>query len=554
MNPLRILLVDDHQAVRRGIRSLLTTRADWTVCGEAADGVEAIDRARELRPDLILMDISMPRMTGIEATRIIQTEMPEIKVIIVSQNDPSVVRKQAGEISANGYVAKTDLARDLMPAIDKATGSEDRIKAEIVTDVPGAEKTSGAPRADTSADDAARRRGEEASTLLAAIVDSSDDAIISKRLDGTITSWNPSAERLFGWTPSEAIGRHISLIIPGDRLQEETEIINRLKRGERVDHFETVRVRKDGSLMDISATISPLKDSSGNVVGASKVARDITERRRADAAIRASEERLRELSASLDAEVRARTKELEERNAELVARTEQLVELSRRMIRVQDEERRRIARELHDSAGQTLTVLGMNISALAKKVRPELQNDAKDLQDMLQQLSQEIRTTSYLLHPPLLDEIGLAAALGWYVQGLGERSDLKIDLQIPEDFERLAPDLELVIFRVVQECLTNIHRHSGVKEAQIRVERKGENVTLEVEDRGKGIAADKLARIQSQGSGVGIRGMGERVRQFGGEIRIESSESGTKVLVTLPFAPASSSSTADSSESLRTRG
>jgi signal transduction histidine kinase len=133
---------------------------------------------------------------------------------------------------------------------------------------------------------------------------------------------------------------------------------------------------------------------------------------------------------------------------------------------------------------------------------------------LVQQLTQEIRTTSYLLHPPLLDESGLSSALRWYVQGLSERSGLDIDLRIPEDFGRLHPDVELVVFRLVQECLTNIHRHSGSKTALIRVDRKAENIYVEVEDEGKGISAEQLAEIQSQGTGVGIRGMRERVHQL----------------------------------------
>src|SRR6202161_896668 len=117
------------------------------------------------------------------------------------------------------------------------------------------------------------KQAEEITGLLAAIVASSDDAIISKNLDGIITSWNKSAERIFGYTPEEAIGQHISLIIPQDRRAEESDILDRLRRGERIDHFHTVRRRKDGSLLDVSLTISPVRDSSGRVSGASKVAR-----------------------------------------------------------------------------------------------------------------------------------------------------------------------------------------------------------------------------------------------------------------------------------------
>ena len=127
---------------------------------------------------------------------------------------------------------------------------------------------------------ARRRRRATYRAQLAAIVDSSDDVIVSKTLDGIITSWNPAAEHLFGWTAAEAVGKHITLIIPEDRRSEENEVLARLRRGERVDHFETVRRRKDGSLVDVSITVSPVRDGSGRIVGASKIARDITERRR----------------------------------------------------------------------------------------------------------------------------------------------------------------------------------------------------------------------------------------------------------------------------------
>src|SRR6201997_784941 len=132
-----------------------------------------------------------------------------------------------------------------------------------------------------------RKQAEEITGLLAAIVASSDDAIISKNLDGVITSWNKSAERIFGYSSDETIGQPVTLIIPPERANEEVKILERLRRGERVDHFETVRRRKDGTLIDVSLTISPVKDSSGKVVGASKVARDITEETRSAKALRA---------------------------------------------------------------------------------------------------------------------------------------------------------------------------------------------------------------------------------------------------------------------------
>jgi PAS domain S-box-containing protein len=138
--------------------------------------------------------------------------------------------------------------------------------------------------------------GERAALLLSAIIDSSDDAIISKDLNGVVTSWNKGAERLFGYTAAEMIGQPITILIPIDRQDEEPKILSRLRRGERVDHFQTVRRRKDGELLDISLTISPVRDIDGNIVGASKIARDITQQKRADEALLASEARFRQLA------------------------------------------------------------------------------------------------------------------------------------------------------------------------------------------------------------------------------------------------------------------
>src|SRR5260370_15217315 len=118
MGSLRILIVDDQEAVRRGVRSLLSSRRDWVVCGEAGDGFEAVEKAKSLRPDVVLMDISMPRMDGVEATRIIRREVPESKVIIVSQNDPTMVSRQVAEIGAGGDVNKADLCADLLLPVD----------------------------------------------------------------------------------------------------------------------------------------------------------------------------------------------------------------------------------------------------------------------------------------------------------------------------------------------------------------------------------------------------------------------------------------------------
>ncbi len=375
---------------------------------------------------------------------------------------------------------------------------------------------------------ALRLKADRAVGLLAAIVDSSEDAIVSKTLEGIITSWNAGAERLFGYTAREAIGQHISFIIPANRRDEENASIERLKEGERIEPFDTDRVRKDKTLLDISLTVSSIRDASGKTIGASTIARDITQRKRIERKLRESEERYRTLADALDTQVQFRTRELERKNSELRV-------LSGRLMELQDVERRHIARELHDSAGQTLAALGMNLAQLAEdaKNNPAQAKGIAEAENLVQHLSQEIRTTSYLLHPPLLDESGLKSALSWYVQGLKERSGLDVDLSMPDKFERLSADMELVVFRIVQESLTNVHRHSGSKTASIRVARDGDTIIVEIQDHGRGMSPDKLAEIQSQGSGVGISGMRERLRHSNGELFVESNGTGTKIVATL---------------------
>jgi PAS domain S-box-containing protein len=291
----------------------------------------------------------------------------------------------------------------------------------------------------------------------------------------------------------------------------------------------------DGTERLMEFALYPIVDEAGKILFLHPTGVDITDLKRA-------EENYRQLAETLETEVRARTLELENRNVEVLRQSDLLREFSQRLLQAQDEERRRIARELHDSAGQTLTVLGLNLAQFAQQIdrdAPGLTPELKSINDTVQQLHREIRTTSYLLHPPLLDETGLSSALHWYVQGLQERSDLQIDLAMSPDFGRVPREMELVVFRLVQECLTNIHRHAGSKTATIRIERNSQALTVEVRDQGKGMPSRKLAEVQTGGSGVGIRGMHERLRQFKGKLTIQSDSSGTRVCASIPIPEAS---------------
>jgi two-component system, NarL family, sensor kinase len=191
-----------------------------------------------------------------------------------------------------------------------------------------------------------------------------------------------------------------------------------------------------------------------------------------------------------------------------------------------------------------------HVSREASSLSPDAAKALADNASLLEQISTEIRTISHLLHPPLLDEVGLESALQWYIDGFSERSKIQVALELPEDFGRLPRNLEITLFRVVQECLTNIHRHSGSSTAAIRVARSEKEVRLEVRDEGKGIPVETQTTLASgRLSGVGLRGMHERLRQMGGLLDVQSNGRGTLVLATLPIEVVSAKQTATSATS-----
>jgi signal transduction histidine kinase len=251
---------------------------------------------------------------------------------------------------------------------------------------------------------------------------------------------------------------------------------------------------------------------------------------------RERESQLKESRAELELRVQERTQEL-------VRASQELRELSARILQAQDEERRRIARELHDGAGQFLAALGMeahNIASEGDRLSARAASSLRNIESLVAQMTADIRTMSHLLYPPLLDEVGLESALTEYVNGFAERSGVQVTLDLPAAIERLDRDCELSLFRIVQECLTNIHRHSGSKTASIRIIREEGALVLQVQDQGRGMPAERLSEIQSRGSGVGIRGMRERVLQLSGTMNIESDRSGTRINMVIPIPKAES--------------
>jgi PAS domain S-box-containing protein len=360
------------------------------------------------------------------------------------------------------------------------------------------------------------------------------DAVITTDTEAKITFLNPVAEAMTGWKSEEAIGQPLESVfkIVNEQTGEPapSPVARVLAEGIVIAlTHHTALIARDGSETAIGDSAAPIRDAGGNITGVVMVFHDQAEQRRSDTALRQSHQMLTEAHDLME-------KRVQDRTAELATANETLRRLSSRLMQVQDEERRRLARELHDSVGQILAAIGMNIAvvqAQSNKLDARGSRAVSENAQLVEQVSREIRTISHLLHPPLLEIAGLASAVRWYVDGFSERSQIKVDLMIPSDFGRLPDDTELAVFRIVQECLTNIHRHSGSTTAAISIQQEDGCLMVQVKDDGRGIPASKQQALMASSRGVGFGGMQERLRQLGGTLEIESANQGTVVTATL---------------------
>src|SRR6185437_10479278 len=344
-----------------------------------------------------------------------------------------------------------------------------------------------------------------------------DYAIFMLDPSGKIATWNNGAERIKGYKPWEIIGQHFSVFYPEEDLKSRKpwhELEVAAEEGRFED--EGWRLRKDGTRFWANVIITAIKDESGRLLGFGKVTRDLTEKRRAHQELERAHQHLQK-------EV------IERRIAEkkLHKSEESLRRLSQHLLRSQDEERKRIGRDLHDSLGQCLAMLKINLDSLQIEL-PAAQTKAFSRIEQCLQLTdeaiREVRTIAYVLYPPMLEELGLNSAISWYLEGFASRSEIKITFDAAPELERLERPVELVLFRVLQESLANVHRHSGSATAHIRLFQENGSAVLEVEDEGKGFpdAMLDLDRDELASSfGVGLRGMSERLRDLGGTIELK---------------------------------
>ena len=475
----RALIVEDlptdAELCEREVRRVLP-RCEFRRVETPEDFLAALD---SFQPDLILSDFKLPHFDGLSALKLARERTLETPFIIItaSQNEDTAV--ECLKAGAWDYVIKEHirrLGRAVLGALDQK-----RLRAERLL-----------------AEERSRRweRVFEQAQFGLAHIDPRDDLFIE--VNGTF-----ARER--GYTPEELKGRPVTEIYAPDDRQAVTQ---RLRDVGQLGHYlvEAIHVRKDGSQFPVMVEVTTVADGQGHPASLVAYALDITERKQIEESLQKANRQLHQLSSDL--------------------------------LRAQDYERRRIARELHDSTSQLLAALSINLSRLRySELGPERRRQAlSEAIDLAAACSAEIRTVTYLLHPPLLDQVGLTAALQGYTQGFNQRTGIQVDIEIPPDFGRLPSEMETTLFRIVQEGLANVHKHSGSRLAVIRLQRNAGEVRLVLEDRGRGLP--EALYPQAKGFvrfGVGILGMRERAEQLGGRLELTSNDGGTTLTITLPM-------------------
>ena len=362
-------------------------------------------------------------------------------------------------------------------------------------------------RAEADAVDVPRSHGDptlqDAEHPYRLLVETIDEGAATLSDDGTLLYSNARFAKIFDVPLENFIGKPLQTFVSGVELAKLEVLLEKGKA--RVARGEIRITTSDERSRTVRLTLSPSQQGGAESVCA--VATELTELIETNEALRVTETSLRQLSG--------------------------------RLLQLQDEERRRIARDLHDITGQEIALLSMSLDRLGRLIDPgtsEIRESLEDCREMVRKMAEEIRTLSYLLHPPLLDESGLGSAVRWYAEGFQKRSSIQLSVDIAPDLDRLPAEVETALFRVVQESLTNVHRYSGSPNAEIRISAHRGQVKLEVIDHGGGpqVGATRAPLEGVASLGVGIPGMRERLRQLGGQLEVDFGRNGTRVIATVP--------------------
>jgi PAS domain S-box-containing protein len=341
----------------------------------------------------------------------------------------------------------------------------------------------------------AERQVKDARLWLAAIVDSSDDAIISKNLDGVILTWNLAAQRLFGYSEEEAVGHPITIIIPPELHDEERDILRRLRAGERIEHRETRRITRGGRHLDVSLTISPVRNAQGRIIGASKILRDITDRKRAH---------------------------------------EVLSTLSQRLIVAQEDERARLARELHDDINQQLGLLAMRLDGLLRAVPASVTDGRQQIEEARQdvlKLVKDVHDLSHRLYPPRLEYLGIETAAAALCREISSQQNVEVSFAAECVPGGVPKRIVLCLYRVLQEALQNAIKHSGTRKVAVSLRGEADHLVLTVDDFGVGFDLETNLR-----RGLGMTSMNERLKAVDGQLAIRSQlQRGTSIRARVPI-------------------
>ncbi len=515
---VNILMVDDQPGKLLSYEVILAELGENLI--KATSGREALEQLLKNDIAIVLMDVSMPELDGFELAELIHQHprCQDTAVIFISAVHLTELDKLKGyERGAVDYISVPVIPELLRAKVSvfselrRKTRQLEKLNHELEQRVAErTEQVEQRAQALQILNEELGRKNQE----LDAIVTTAPDIIFSRQADGARDYISPPFYQYTGAPAGSANGfGWLDYVHPDDRDVSTAHWLQCVNSDENYE-CEYRLLRKDGQYRWFRVRAVPIRDHAGKAKRWYGTCSDIHDSKVVESAMRESAAELERL---------------------VDERTTALRRLSSRLMTMQDDERRRIARELHDGLGQEIVALKMMLSSITRQGQESLQDRVSEAMSVIDRATQQIRSLSHLLHPPLLDEVGLMSALRWYLEGLTQRSGIETSMEMdPADYPRLSLELETAIFRIIQEALTNVFRHSGARNAWINLIQRDGKVIVKVRDDGKGVA-DGIVEMRGGNTGVGIGGMSERAKEFGGHMQVSNAHPGTVVEVTIPI-------------------